>query len=95
MSCRYCEYYEAKLLDVNGTLSELSGLPGRWAHANTDGYWRCLNPPSEDAGQEAYLFADEMIEQGLAQECDDDECEGRLVIDGECTWCGKVYPKDE
>ena len=35
-----------------------------------------------------------MIDFGIASECTDDDCEGRLVLDGVCTWCGKEYPKE-
>lgn len=92
--CPYCTQQPAKILDENGTLSSISGLPGRWGHGHEDGWAKCLNPPTPDPDPLPYLFSCEMIEQGLASVCDADECEGRVVIDGVCTWCGKEYPED-
>lgn len=93
--CKYCKDFELYLLNEDGILSGISGKPGRWAHAYSDGHWGCDNPPTADQDPLPYLFAKEMIEQGLASECDDDLCEGGLVIDGFCTSCDKEYPLPE
>lgn len=93
--CEYCKNQEPMLLDEDGIKTSISDKPGRWAHAYEDGHWACKKPPSNDPYPFPYKFASEMIEDGEAQLCDDEDCEGRLVIDGVCTWCGKEYPKIE
>jgi len=90
--CGYCKDNSPAILDQDGVLSGISKKPGRWAHANTDGHWGCNNPPTPIPGPVPYLFANEMIDFGIASECTEDDCEGRLVLDGVCTWCGKEYP---
>jgi hypothetical protein len=90
--CKGCESGPPTMLDEDGVLCEKSGKPGRWSHGLGDGWSACTNPPTEDSNPVPYLFSNEMIEQGLASECDDEDCEGRFVWEGTCTWCGKEYP---
>lgn len=40
--CTWCsDGYERKLLDEDGVLVELTGLPGTWCHAYEDKWWPC------------------------------------------------------
>lgn len=92
MECESCKHGPPSILDEDGVRATLSRKPGRWAHANIDGHWGCNNPPTAIPGPLPYLFATEMIAFGIGTECTEDECDGRLVLDGVCTWCGKEYP---
>lgn len=94
--CKWCVVIgPAVLLDENGTLTEISKKPGRWSNPSGDGWGKCDSPPGPD--DPPYLFATELVEMGLANFCDDEECEpdsAPLIVDGQCIWCGKEYPND-
>lgn len=92
--CSYCEDSAPMILDEDGVKSSISGKPGRWAHANLEGHWGCDAPPDPDPDPDLvpYKFGIELIAEGKATACDDPDCEGGLVIDGVCTWCGAEYP---
>ncbi len=59
--CRWCrEGMEAVVIDEDGTLSSISGKPGRTGHAHDDYFWFC-----EDAIRQAKLDAEGITEQDM------------------------------
>lgn len=92
LTCPYCKDQAPRLLDEDGIQSSVSGRPGRWGHANLDGFWACSNPPSPDPDPPPYLWMPELIAAGRAIKCDDDDCEGGVVLDRVCYYCGTEYP---
>ncbi len=92
MGCKYCKDNEPHILDKDGVLSSVSGLPGRWAHATLDGHLGCEKPPSPDPDPVPYKFVVELIAEGKARPHNDPDCESGVFYEGLCSWCGAEAP---